>query len=260
MGISPINVDVPEAGSYVSDNSTNYEAKTTVEVTPIESVNLDKEVEKVETVDLTETPKTEEVKIEESVVEDSSSIEMPDIKEIINKSSKEVEAKYSEEKTPSIEEHKFVNYYQTDYDNPYSQGTIATSGCGPTSAAMALTYLTGKEITPVETAKFGNGTYTCSQGTYWSYFEAVSKKYDVKCEQHDCSSDNIKNGFKNGKPVIISMGPGHFTSAGHFIVLRGMDKDGKVIVADPNSEDRSKQTWDMDTIVSEGKQIWTFPD
>ncbi|MBQ6538943.1 MAG: C39 family peptidase [Bacilli bacterium] len=154
--------------------------------------------------------------------------------------------------------HAFVNYYQFDYNNPYSQGTIATSGCGPTSAAMALTYITGKEITPVETAEFGNGTYTCSQGTYWSYFGAVSEKYGVKCNQESVSSDNIKNGFKNGKPVIISMGPGHFTSAGHFIVLRGMDSNGKVIVADPNSKEKSNQTWDMDTIVAEGKQIWTF--
>ncbi len=156
--------------------------------------------------------------------------------------------------------HRFVNYYQYNYSNPYSEGTIATSGCGPTSAAMALTYITGKEITPVETAKFGNGTYTCSQGTYWSYFAAVSEKYGVKCTQKSVSADNIKEGLKNGKPVIISMGPGHFTSAGHFIVLRGIDKNGKVIVADPNSEERSKQTWDMSTITSEGAQIWTFPD
>ena len=154
--------------------------------------------------------------------------------------------------------HTFINYYQYNYNNPYSEGTIRTSGCGPTSAAMALAYITGKNITPVETAEFGNGTYTCSDGTYWSYFEAVSSKYGVKCTQQSVSSDNIKNGFKNGKPVIISMGPGHFTSAGHFIVLRGIDSKGKVIVADPNSEERSNQTWDMSTIVSEGKQIWTF--
>lgn len=158
----------------------------------------------------------------------------------------------------SVSGGKFVNYYQYNYTNPYSEGTIATSGCGPTSAAMALTYLTGKEITPVETAAFGNGTYTCSAGTYWSYFAAVSEKYGVKCTQKGVSSENIKNGFKDGKPIIISMGRGHFTSAGHFIVLRGIDSNGKVIVADPNSEERSNKTWDMDIIVSEGKQIWTF--
>ncbi len=156
--------------------------------------------------------------------------------------------------------HEFINYYQYNYSEPYSEGNIATSGCGPTSAAMALTYITGKEITPVETAAFGNGTYTCSAGTYWSFFGAVSEKYGVKCNQEDINAENITNGFKNGKPVIASMGPGHFTSSGHFIVLRGLDKDGKVIVADPNSEERSNETWDMDTIVSEGAQIWTFPD
>ena len=160
----------------------------------------------------------------------------------------------------SLSGHKFVNYYQFNYSQAYSEGTIATSGCGPTSAAMALTYITGKEITPVETAKFGNGTYTCSQGTYWSYFAAVSEKYNVKCSQKEVSTENIKNGLKNGKPVIMSMGPGHFTRAGHFIVLREINKDGKVVVADPNSKERSEQVWDMDVFLSEGKQIWTFPD
>ncbi len=152
----------------------------------------------------------------------------------------------------------FVNYYQYNYNDPYSEGTIATSGCGPTSLAMVLTYLLGKEVSPTETAALGNGAYTCSAGTYWSYFGDMADKYGVNCEQMSVSSDNIMGNLKNGKTLIMSMGPGHFTSAGHFIVLRGVDENGKIVVADPNSEERSNQTWDLDVFLNEGAQVWAF--
>ena len=69
---------------------------------------------------------------------------------------------------------------------------------------------------------------------------------------------NIVDNLKSGKTLIMSMGPGHFTSKGHFIVVRGLTNDGKLIVADPNSESRSNQTWDVNTLVKEGKQIWAM--
>ena len=153
---------------------------------------------------------------------------------------------------------EFVNYYQYNYSEPYSQGTIATSGCGPTSLAMVLTYLLGEEITPVEMAAKGNGTYTCSEGTYWSYFGDMAEQYGVNCEQMGVSTSNIVDNLKEGKTLIMSMGPGHFTSGGHFIVVRGLTEDGQLIVADPNSEERSNQTWDVSILVNEGCQIWAL--
>ena len=153
---------------------------------------------------------------------------------------------------------EFINYYQYNYGEPYSEGTIATSGCGPTSLAMVLTYLLGEEVSPVETAELGNGSYTCSAGTYWSYFGDMADRYGVNCEQMGVSGDNIVNNLENGNPLIMSMGPGHFTSGGHFIVLRGIDEDNNIIVSDPASEDRSNQTWDLDVFLDEGTQIWAF--
>ena len=40
------------------------------------------------------------------------------------------------------------------------------------------------------------------------------------------------------------MSKGHFTSSGHFIVLRGV-QEGKILVADPASYTRSQQSWDL---------------
>ena len=132
---------------------------------------------------------------------------------------------------------EFVNYYQTNYSNPYGTdgGTIATSGCGPTAMAMVLTYLTGDEITPVETAE-----------------------YDVECTQTGVSEENIISALEDDKPVIMSMGPGTFTRGGHFIVLTGLNDDGTISVADPNSEVRSQTNYDIDVFLNEGKGMWSF--
>lgn len=158
---------------------------------------------------------------------------------------------------------EFVNYYQTDYPNvQYSDyGTIATYGCGPTALAMVLTYLLDEEITPIETAQKGYNSqvnYTCEKGTYWSYFGAMAEQYGVSCEQMEMSKDNIINNLNDDKTLILIMGPGDFTKSGHFIVARGIDDDGKIVVADPASRKRSEQTWSVDTLVSQGSQIWAL--
>ncbi len=38
---------------------------------------------------------------------------------------------------------------------------------------------------------------------------------------------------------------------GHFIVLRGITEDGKILVADPASRRKSEQEWDFDIILNE---------
>jgi len=258
----PISIDKIDTSSFYSDNSTSFDVN--MENVSVDSVNLEVENVNNKDVESVEYNVVDDIKEKKNETEEKVKDNIEKTYDDTAKKFKEpAESNDDEKKNNNIsyeERHKFVNYYQYNYDNPYSEGTIATSGCGPTSAAMVLTYLTGKEITPVKTAEFGNGTYTCSEGTYWSYFEAVSNKYDVNCKEQSCTKENIVGSLNKGKPVIISMGPGHFTSGGHFIVLRGIDKNGKAIVADPNSEERSKQTWDMSTITSEGAQIWTFPD
>ena len=55
------------------------------------------------------------------------------------------------------------------------------------------------------------------------------------------------------KLVVAIMSEGHFTSSGHFIVLRGV-KDGKIMVADPASYTRSEQLWDLSIILNEASR------
>ena len=59
--------------------------------------------------------------------------------------------------------------------------------------------------------------------------------------------------LREGKVVITSMGKGHFTNNGHFIVLRGITENGKILVNDPNSREKSNKEWSVSIIVSEAK-------
>ena len=176
--------------------------------------------------------------------------------------SKKLDISQETVKTPnSYKLYDFVNYYQYNYHQSYGYGTtIANAGCGPTSMSMVLTYLLGETHDPVEIANWSlkRGYHYPGQGTAWSFFKSCSDAYGIECEQMGVSKNNIIRSLQAGKTVIMSMGPGHFTSGGHYIVLRGLTKDGKIIVADPASEKRTNQTWDISVFLNEGKQVWAF--
>lgn len=60
----------------------------------------------------------------------------------------------------------------------------------------------------------------------------------------------IVDALSQGKLVVAIMLKGHFTSSGHFIVLRGVE-NGKILVADPANYTRSQQAWDLAIILNE---------
>lgn len=125
-------------------------------------------------------------------------------------------------------------YYQTYNYKPFGGGTISSSGCGPTCLAMCLSYLTGTTVSVNEVADWaGNRYYVPGKGQSWSLFPAVASHWG--CQTHQTgSSQEVIAALESGCPVIASMGPGHFTSAGHFIVICGTTSDGYLIVNDPN--------------------------
>lgn len=128
------------------------------------------------------------------------------------------------------------HYLQTDYGNiPYGGGSIATSGCGPTSFAMVASYLTGKTITPVDAVSWcGNSYYKPGVGTYWSYFAAAASHFGCGSVTQTNDPNKVLKALSEGHPVISSQSAGLFTRGGHFIVLRGVTASGKVLVNDPN--------------------------
>ena len=128
------------------------------------------------------------------------------------------------------------HYLQTDYGNiPYGGGSIASSGCGPTSLAMIASYLTDTTITPADAVAWcGNSYYMPGVGTYWSYFQAAANHFGCGSVTQTSDANQVLQALSEGHPVISSQRAGLFTSGGHFIVLRGVTADCKVLVNDPN--------------------------
>ena len=156
------------------------------------------------------------------------------------------------------------HYLQTDYGNiPYGGGSIATSGCGPTSFAMVASYLTGKAITPVDAVSWcGNSYYKPGVGTYWSYFAAAASHFGCGSVTQTNDPNKVLKALSEGHPVISSQSAGLFTRGGHFIVLRGVTASGKVLVNDPNdsaSKNYINREFDMmSEIHATASAYWIF--
>lgn len=156
------------------------------------------------------------------------------------------------------------HYLQTDYGNiPYGGGSIATSGCGPTSFAMVASYLTGKTITPVDAVSWcGNSYYKPGVGTYWSYFAAAASHFGCGSVTQTNDPNKVLKALSEGHPVISSQSAGLFTRGGHFIVLRGVTASGKVLVNDPNdsaSKNYINREFDMmSEIHATASAYWIF--
>ena len=142
----------------------------------------------------------------------------------------------------------------------YGKGTIASSGCGPTSMAMVLKSY-GFNVNPVDTSKYSvqHGFRTAGQGTSWDYFKNIGNANGLTVEQYDPGQAGIevtKAKLAANIPVIGSMRPGDFTKGGHFIVFSGMDQDGTIRVNDPASRERSTKKWDALRALNQAKQFW----
>ncbi len=128
----------------------------------------------------------------------------------------------------------------------FGGGTIASSGCGATSAAMVLSYLLKKSIYPDDIVDvIGNRYYVAGEGQSWAMVPGVCKTFGCRAVQQTVNADAIVASLKAGHPVIVSTdGNGttqEFTKHGHYIVLRGLTDDGKVLVNDPNDNATTKK-------------------
>ena len=164
-----------------------------------------------------------------------------------------------------------VYYNQTDArwgNKLYGRtGTIGWEGCGPTALAMVVASMTDNKVTPYDVAQWSvrNG-YRCEgNGSYHSLIPNGGEHYGLTVDKIGKDSKKLVEALESGKLVIAIMAPGHFTTTGHFIVLRGITEEGKVLVADPASVKRSNQEWPLRTVVNEaaaragaGGPFWVF--
>lgn len=159
---------------------------------------------------------------------------------------------------------KYPLYMQWDerwgYDK-YGPDYFAINGCGPTALSMVTVGLTGNEkFTPQYIKNFSasHGYLVEGVGTAWSLMTDGARKFGIRSKVISLSEQSIIKNLKKGHPIIATMGPGHFTTQGHYIVLTGINDDGKIIVNDSDSKERSNKTWDIDILLKEAKNVWAF--
>lgn len=151
----------------------------------------------------------------------------------------------------------YFNQLDERYANmPYGTDDIGGYGCGPTAMSIVVSSLTSETVDPIAMARWSyeNGYWCSKSGSYHALILAAAKEWGLNVEGCSASEgQKIVDALSNGKLVVAIMLKGHFTSSGHFIVLRGV-KDGKILVADPASYDRSSMEWDLSIILNEASK------
>lgn len=168
---------------------------------------------------------------------------------------------------------KPVSYLQTDQRwkakrYPCQGGTmsIGGGGCGPTSAAMLISTLTGKSVPPTETMAWAceHGYVYANQGTAYEYFKPQFAAYGLTCGQlntatylgqpHNPVRDAVIDKLHEGFYFIALMKKGLWTNGGHYVVL--WDYDTKCRINDPASTRDERVNGDPDTFFSQAKIFW----
>lgn len=145
------------------------------------------------------------------------------------------------------------------YQN-YGSAVIAVTGCGPTALAMVAAGLTGDaSITPAKVADYSeeNNYYVMGQGTSWTLMYEGCYEFGVAGIELQLMESTIRDELLMGHPIICSMGPGDFTSDGHFIVLTDWTEEG-IKINDPNSREKSEKLWSYETLEGQILNLWSY--
>lgn len=155
--------------------------------------------------------------------------------------------------TCGIENNDFIYYSQkvgkySDkvFCNRSDGATIRQSGCGITSMAMVIANLADSKVDPLITNDEAySGGYCGDYGTSSVYFATAAKKYnltyngEIKGDNTNLkkSANKIVNTIKNGGLVIINVNQSWLNGgSGHYIVAKGIDDVGNLIIADPYAD------------------------
>ena len=141
----------------------------------------------------------------------------------------------------------------------YADSIIGINGCGPTCLSMVSLYLTETGFGPAEIANYAakHGYYSKGNGTKWTMMSEGSAHFDLHAEELPLDEGRMRKALQAGQPIICAMGPGNFTTTGHYIVLSGY-QNGSFTVCDPNSRENSGNLWSYEQLKVQIRNIWAF--
>ncbi len=205
------------------------------EVTQQEETVAEESTEAEETEEIIEEPEETRESAEESEPEET----LPEETEDWQEPEEDYEEDYEEVNEEVYEEGPFFpNYTLEEYgDVLYGSGTIKTNGCSVCCMAVAATYLTGHQYYPDELARWF-GSKAENNVDRLRYMANALHLPMTEAENYNF----VKEALWEGKIVIQLMnGKSLFTKSQHFILLKGFNSDGKIMVYDPSVTNR--ESW-----------------
>ena len=136
----------------------------------------------------------------------------------------------------------FVSQLDRRYANmKIGRNSIAEKGCGPASAVMALSR-NGKNISMREATNLAN-RYQTGAGTDIRYFGDIFNRNGMDATYYFSGGNSMVDDIRSGRPVVL-MGQDPYNTSkrnspfgpnNHYVVANGMDRNGNIIVNDPES-------------------------
>lgn len=154
----------------------------------------------------------------------------------------------------------FVRDYPKKKDLTPTIDLSGLAGCGPTCLSMVTIYLTGDTTKdPLWMCQFAEAHQfnVPGSGSKWALISEGGRMLGLDVTQIPLDKDRIYRNLDVGNPIIVVVGPGDFTTDGHFLVLTGRDGD-KITLNDPNSPTNSQKSWDYDTLAGQIQSLWVL--
>ena len=137
---------------------------------------------------------------------------------------------------------------------------MGLSGCGPTALSMVAVGLTGNmDYHPWAVAQYAGpaGYAVPGQGTAWTLMSEGCSHFGLQAREVPLWEDDMIQALEDGEPIICCVGPGDFTTKGHFIVLYAYE-DGLFWLHDPNSKANSQRGWSYETLEPQILALWAY--
>lgn len=139
--------------------------------------------------------------------------------------------------------------------------TMENSGCGPTAMADVVATLKDPKQEPyTQLAEFAMawGDRSYNSGTDWTFFPHVAEHFKFSKYVKSKNLDVLKACLDAGGYAVCSMGPGYWTTGGHYICAWMYDTK-YIYCNDPASSKRTKQA--IGDFMNERKMFFCFyPD
>ena len=128
-------------------------------------------------------------------------------------------------------------YFQNDYpEEPYLTGTVELHGSSMTALAIVASYMTDHAYYPDEMADY----LAHFMGANYRRLEYGNELLQLSCRRAKDINEAIQ-GVKDGKIVIVMLnGENTFTWREHYVVLTGMNEEGRIELLDTDSANYEK--------------------